>query len=458
MQKDLNKKLRLDSIEWSEVVLGLEGKKTFSNRDIKRALRKTGRSFNNNGPFYAVVRDFIKALGKTVTSKLEEGEMTYTITSTEDALSAVGLKQKTKPTESRRPCFLQKKVETINKETPEITITPDEDKIKDLFKRSYTTLDYSICLLAVYVKHSEKTLSGNIIKTELKDLGILFQTFLAYKPMVLEIYKRLGFDTISITKNCNGSTWKLEGTGDILDEYTRLCDIYKKLTGREFRNLDDYITTKTSKAEVEKRYELMMEEQKKTPREPRSEKDQEIMWKKWLLISSSKNALGASRSVSSLLSWIESDRHYKIDEEDAKKLYRELMEDTELGLRLSADYVTMSTETFDRIKKFYSPTKIKETILVKLPLSPEAASNSFQGLAFKLDETTTSGMYLYTIEINRGVQCEIALKKLLRFIQVSGKLYTENSWMVKRVMEIIASEDSKEKAKNVLLLRLEEKI
>lgn len=475
MQKELNKKLKVDQINWVDVIKGLEGKTTFNSHDIKRALKTTGRSFNNNGPFHSVVKEFITALGKTVKSTLSSGEVFYTITSTEDALKAVDRRSNIKKLKpgmvgigasalsaiGGAMCIKNHKPETSTAPTP---TTSDEDKIRDLFKRSYTTLQHYMCLLAVLIKHGETKLSGDIIKTELSDLGINWTTFKhESKPVISEISKRLGFNTLVVEKvGPRPGIWKLEGTKDLLDEYTRLCDIYEKLSGKKPENLDDYIVTKASKAEVERKYEILKEIEelkKRTPHNPRTEKNQEIIWKKWLLISSSKNCLGASRSVASHITWIKSQRHFEIDVEEAKNLYREMMEDTERELTLSPqDYVSMTETAWKSLSKHYSPRNIKETILIKLPISPEGVSNFFQGLKFKLDETTVSGMYLYTVDIDRSVSCEIALKKLLRFIQISGKLYTENSWMVNRVMNIISKEDSDERAKNVLLLGIEEKI
>ena len=86
MKKDLNKKLKLDSIDWAEVLDALDEKTAgFKESDIKRALRKTGRSFNNNGPFHSTVREFIKRLGDTVETQMVGGEKVYKIKSLEDA-------------------------------------------------------------------------------------------------------------------------------------------------------------------------------------------------------------------------------------------------------------------------------------------------------------------------------------------------------------------------------------
>ena len=466
MQKELNKKLKLDSINWVEVINGLEGKTTFTDHDIKRALRSTGRSFNNNGPFYTVVREFINSLGRTVTTKVSGGNKIYTITSTEDAIMAVNKKKPSAINKTKEVTIIP--METILSETPKPKEEEpkDHEKIKGLFKKSYTALEHAICLLAVYIKHAETELSGRIIKTEISDLGINWSTFLTTsKPVISEIYKLLGFNTLEIKKagRNHDSLWKLNGPLDILDEYTRLCDAYEALTGQKSKNLDDYITTNTSKVEVERKYEIMkeiMEEQKKLPHEIRTEKDQEIVWKKWLLILASKVALGASRSLDSLLSWIKTERHYEIDEKEAEKLYRELMEDSENGLSYyHSKHVIMKESAWIRLSKFYSPSQFKEEILVKLPISMEVVSDSFRELTFKLDDTTTSGMYLYSVSLDRSLSCEVGLKKLLRFIQISGsKVYANNSWMLERVKNIIKEEDSNEKIKNSILLKLEERL
>lgn len=476
MKNELNQKLKLDSISWVKVIEGLEGKTTFNSHDIKRALRKTGRSFNNNGPFHAVVKNFIAALGNTVTSTMSDGEIIYKISSTEDAIKAVDKRKTINKTRkvgigicaatvggaSMGIGYIKSHKPKTTVETTTKTIS-DEDKIKGLFKRSYAALEHALYLLAVYVKHGETKLCGQIIKTELTDLGVNYNTFItSTKPILLKVFENLDFNPLVIRKYYKTSEWKLEGPKDLLDEYTHLCEVYEKLTGKKFKNLDDYITTSTSKSEVEKRFEILKEieeNRKKTPRVPRTEKNPETMWKKWLLVLASKNALGASRSISSLVSWVRTDRHYEIDEEEAKKLYRELMEDSENELRYQlSEHISMSEKAWKILSKFYSPTQFKEKIFIKLFLSPEVVSTAFTGLNFKLDDTTTSGMYLYTVELNRSLTCELALKKLLRFIRISGKIYTDNSWMVKRVSDIISKEDSNEKSKNIPLLAIEEKI
>lgn len=467
MQKELNKKLRLDSINWVEVIDGLEGKTTFTAHDIKRALKKTGRSFNNNGPFHSAVKSFIKALGNTVTSTMLSGEVVYKITSTEEAIRTVDCKRKTIKTAGvglGSSAFAGLGLATINSKPKNQIMAPsDEDKIRGLFKRSYVPLEHAICLLAVFIKHAESKLSSKVIKTEITELGINFGTFTTTsKAIINEIFERLGYNKLIIHKFSMKSSWELEGEKDLLDEYTHLSEVYEKLTGKKPKNLDDYITTSTTKEEVERRFEIIkeLEEQsKKRPIEIRIEKDQEIAWKKWLLVLASKNILGASRSISNLVSWIKTSRYYEIDEKEAEKLYHEMMEDTRNELHYNfSGYVTMSDKAWKILSKHYSPLNMKETIFIKLPIPLETASHVFPGLEFKLDDTTTSGMYLYTVGLNRSMSCELSLKKLLRFIQISGKIYTDNSWMVKRVLDIISKEDSTEKSKNVPLLSIEEKI
>ena len=458
MEKELDKKLKLDSINWVEVIKGLGGKTTFKDHDIKRALRKTGRSFNNNGPFHTTVRSFIEALGNTVSSTLSSGQVVYTITSTEDAIKAVDRKRKTTKTGLKKTQVIEKV--TLENPKPISPIVSDEDKIRGFFKKSYSRLEQAIYLLAVFVKHGEKEIPSKTIRAELTDLGINYTTIItSSKSTISDIYKTLGFNELHLGKSGTEYVWELKGTGDLLDEYTRLCDSYEKLTGNKFKNLDNYIISKTSKEETKRKYEVIEKLfEKKTPREPRIERDPEIMWKKWLLILSSRNFFGESKSIDNLISWIKTDRHYIIDKEESKKLYRELMEDSEKELCFHpSDCVSMTDKAWKKLSKFYSPTKFKETIFVKLPFSLEIASKSFNDLKIKLDDTTTSGMYLYSIEIDRSIKCEFALKKLLRLIQISGKIYSTESWMVKRVMEIISEEDSNKKSKETILLKLEEK-
>ena len=479
---ELNKKLRLTELqkEWPDVVKGLKGKTSFTDYDIKEALLSTGRSLNvNSQVFHNVVKSFIKALGSAFASKeMVGGVVTYYITSTEDALEKVGTKKSQKKCSSPKEKGLGNGLDTIlerdhtnsnpnllggnpeEKETPKI---PDEDKIRDLFKRScYTSLDYAICLLAIFLRYSKTELSSKIIKAELFDLGIDPPNLSGCKGTISEIYSRLGFNTLIITRGSK-SIWKMEGGRDLLEDYFTLCDLYKKLAGKKPRDLNEYASANSDKKAAERKYETLMEiqeSQKRFQRDPRSEKDPEIVWKKWLLISASRNNLGGSRKVSALVSWIETNRHYTIDEKEAEKLYRELMEDSENELQYNpaSSIVTMTEKGWNKLSKFYSPAKFKEEILVKLPLSPEIASNAFEGLTFKLDETTTSGMYLYTIEVNRSMKHELALKKLLRFVRVIGKIYTKNSWIIDRVKKIISMEDINEKTVNTLLLKLEEKL
>lgn len=466
MKKELNKKLKLDSINWVDVINGLEGKLSFKDHDIKRALKKTGRSFNNNGPFHTVVREFISSLGEVVKTEIVSGEAIYTITSTEAALKAVGYKEKEKEREEFilpfDRVFTPKKVEEKEEKKNEI---PDHEKIKVLFKRSYLSLEHAICLLAIFMKYEKTELSSRVITTEMtEELKIKYNTFMARsKPVVISTYKCLGFNLV-LKKNGLDTIWKLEDLNKgLLDIYTNLCEIYEKVSGKKPKNLDNYITTKASTEETKRRYEDLKEKEtqkkEKVSFEPRAEKDPEVLWKKWLLISSSRNSFGASRSISNLISWIRTERHYTIEEGEARRLYRELMEDSGRELNLSSDYITCTEDAWKILSKFYSPKKnFRETILVKLPLPLEKVSNIFQNLKFKLEETTISGEYLYTVEMDRRFSCEISLKKLLRFIQMTGKIYENNSWMVKRAQDIISKEDSDEKSKNIIFLGLENKI
>lgn len=95
MKKELDKKLKMDSINWIEV-LNLLPKNQFTEFDIKRALKKTGRDFNLNGPFRSLVkREFIEKLGKTIEITVNnKNEKLFLIKDKESALKCLGgLKQ-----------------------------------------------------------------------------------------------------------------------------------------------------------------------------------------------------------------------------------------------------------------------------------------------------------------------------------------------------------------------------
>lgn len=453
-KKDWNNKLKLDNIDWAEVIEALETTTGFKEADIKKAFKKTGRSFNNNGPFHTTVRRFIEALRGCVKTEMINGEKVYTITSVEDALNLVSHKKKvSKPVEELGPKQRSAGLGTAlglasAAELPKTIETekPEEDKIKDLFNRSYTRLSETICLLAIYLKHETKELSGEIMQAELTELGVNWGTYMKLgRPASQEILNRLGYFTFTIKKIYKGSIWKLEGEMEVLNAFIKLEEIYEKLSGGKHKSLDDFVSSDKAAVPVKKekpaalqKFEELVEESKKTTR-PENE---EIRWKKWLLLEALRHRQGATSKISSLVSWIKSARHEDIEERDALKLYRELQEDYRQYISFHpGDCVSISLDG-KIVYKHYDPRGIKETVYIKLKLGPEETKMFFPDLEFKVDEAIGEGKYLYEVTLDRSYKTEVCLKKLIQFMRIQGKLYSTESFMIKRAIKSLDIDES----------------
>ena len=447
-KKDWNNKLKLDNIDWAEVIEALETTTGFKEADIKKAFKKTGRSFNNNGPFHTTVRRFIGALKGCVKTEMINGEKVYTIISVDNALNLVGHKKgESKPVEELGPkqrsaglgkVMFPKMIEEEQKS--------EEDKIKDLFNRSYSRLSETICLLSIYLKHETKELSGEIIQAELTELGVNWKTYMTLgRPASQEILNRLGYFTFIIKKIYKGSIWKLEGEMGVLDAFIKLEEIYEKLSGEKHKSLDDFISSdkavvpvKKEKSAALQKFEELVEESKKTTRH----ESEEIRWKKWLLLEALRQRQGATSKISSLISWIKSARHENIEERDALKLYRELQEDYRQYISFHpGDCVSISLDG-KIVYKHYDPRGIKETVYIKLKLGPEEAKMFFPDLEFKVDEAIGEGKYLYEVTLDRSYTTEVCLKKLIQFMRIQGKLYSTESFMINRAIKSLDIDES----------------
>lgn len=454
MKKEINKKLKLDSIDWAEVLDALDEKTTgFKESDIKYALKKTGRNFNNNGPFHSTVREFIKKLGDTVEIQLVGGEKVYKVKSLKDAYIRAGRKQrnivKSKPVVISVPIVKEEK-------KPEET---EENKIKDLFKRSYSHLQNTLCVLAVFIKHGKNKISGHDFRNDYEILlGNNWNTLMSSgKPMIMEILRRLEYGSLEITKkNTIDSFWELKLSVEILDAYIKLQEIYKKLSGEEPKNLDDYISSVTTPKEEPKedKFKILKKELETTP--VLREESSIIKWEKWLLLEALRSYECKPTKISHLVDWIKTNRHEDISENQALRHLRDLQSDYEGSITFQpGDRVSLDYEAGKSICKLYDPKKLEETIYVKLRLTPEDVQN-FQDLVFKVDEAIGEGKYLYEIKVNRSYGSELCLKDLMKFIRItSGKIYSNNSFMIERVKKILEYEEEKDKTKKVNLKILE---
>lgn len=443
--------LKLDKIDWAEVVNALDSKEEFRDCDIKRALRKTGRSFNNNGPFHTTVRNFIKYLGNNVKIKMANGEKIYTIIQV--------------PSTEKRPVCQQIGLDkcvpaviassSIVKE--DVVKQKDEDKIKDLFNRSYSSLSGAIKLLAIFIKYETKKLSSEIVKSEFKTLGMNYTSFLHVgRPTSKIIFERLELFTFNIKRyGIKGSDWILLGDCEVLEAFMKLQEIYKNLTGVEHENLDDYISSKKMVVQP-KTWEKAKVITKTISLEINRDETTDAKWKKWLLLEALKNRQGASSSIDSLIGWIKSTRYAEINRNEAIKLFREMQNDSGCIKFTPGDCVSYNgEETIRALFKHYDPKKITENVYVKVRMTPEEMGKTFSGMMFNIDEALGGGKYIYKIHIDRSYQMEVNLKKLLRIIQISGAVYSTSSFMISRVSKILEKEDSEKNSKEQSILILE---
>lgn len=440
MKKDLNQKLKLDNIDWAEVLDALDEKTTgFKESDVKRAFRKTGRRFNNNGPFHSTVREFIKKLGDTVEIKMVGGEKVYKVKSLEDAYIRAGRKQRKKESVVIIPGPIVKE-----EQKPE---EPEENKIKDLFKRSYTTLQNTLFILAIFIKHGVNKLHGNEVRAEYESLGGSWSTYTSLvRPITQEILRKLGYGDLEIKKLYKDSTWELKLSVDILDAYIKLTGIYEKLSGKNPINLDEFISSKKKPVIVVDKFKELQKELKKRGPIFREESIQ-VRWEKWLLLVALRSYQGSSTKVSHLVDWIKINRYEDIPENLAIRHLRELQYDCEGSITFQpGDRVSLNHEAEKIICKHYDPKKLEETIYVKLRLTPEDLQN-FQDLVFKVDESLGEGKYLYEIKVNRSYSSELCLKNLMKFIRICGKIYSQNSFMLERVKKILNEEEKTMRSK-----------
>ena len=479
--KKLAEKVKLSQIDWVKVINGLDGKTEFTKFDVQKALKKIGMDLSMNRLFRETLKQFIEALGNTVSFKEDfSGDELYIITSTKDAIKAV----------SEKPKLTKEAKKTENGDS-----LSDTEKVRELYNsKNKKDFSFSIYILAVFVKHSTKQLLSNEIREEFLGLGLKKGVFTQMNiNLIHEIYKRLDFDTLVKKKINNPWYWEFQGENDLLDEYIRLCKVWHELSGEEFRNLDDYIMGKKAETKTTTTIDFVQVDGSVTEdvegvttsastitptpsksyeefSEPKrrkwlftEEEDLENIWRKWLIISAVKH-LGNRSNLKSILSWIETDRHYHIDEEAARKYCCELMIDSEYNFNYhhQTNIVTINSLAWKKLSKKYDPHQFSERFLIKLPISIEETSLAYMDkFKYILDEKTTSGKYLYIIEADRSFSCEVALKDLMRLLRnVSGVLYTDSSksFILNRILNIIQKEDQELRSKNSLLFSMEDKI
>lgn len=451
-EKDLNDKLKLDRIDWVEVIEALDPKVGFRESDIKRALKKTGRSFNNNGPFHTTVRNFVKFLGKDVKIEMVGGEKVYTI------LNIPAKKvRRTKTTDDiKSVVFPGPREELVVKK--EIT---DEEKIKDIFKTTYNGLSWTIKLLAVFIKYESKTVSGESMRKEFEALGMKYKYYLTYgRPMTKKILERLGLPEITIKRygSKGGSDWIFD-CNEILDTFIRLQEIYKNLSGTEHESLDDYISTKKAVTPPKKDnwVEKIKEIQKPKVITIERKETENSRWTKWLLLEALRDRRGTTTSIESLVHWVKTNRYTEIEKDKAVKLFREMKSDSgdDIIEFSPGDRVSYSNESVKVLFNHYDPKKIVETVYIKVRMTPEEMRNTFPDLIFNIDEALDAGKYIYKITLDRSYRTELYLKKLLRIVRISGTIYNPESYMISRVSKIIENEDSNRRMADNNLLILE---
>ena len=442
--KEINNKLKLEDINWFEVVNILEPKIEFRNCDIKQALKKTGRNFNTNAVFYAVVRNFISFLGDRVKVELKNGEKYYTLL--EQIKAPEKKKREPEPILIRSTLFdSDDEEENVTEEITKEIVQQPVGRIPGGTKRVISLI---IKTLAVFLKYDKsEVVPGKTLAKELETLNESWLQFRGYRSVIGRILETLGLPVILCTRHGGSpgghdSAWKYNG--DTLEAFMRLQDYYKSRFGEQHENLDDYISSKNM-ITVEEKYQEIVEElkEKEQPKIFERNESTEIKWKKFLLLEALKAKGGTENSIKSLTKWIETTRYEEISENEALSFIKELQQDSKC-FKFGSGYCISfkNNEILTTLFKLYDPKKITETVYVKVKLTPQEMNTNFPGLMFGIDETLEGGKYIYKITLDRSYKMENYLKKLMRIIKISGSIYN-TSFMVTRVSKIIKQEDCK---------------
>lgn len=331
----------------------------------------------------------------------------------------------------------------------------DSEKIKDLFNRSYSRLDEAIKLLAIFIKYKTNKVSYKIVKSEFKLLGINYGTYMKLgRTATNEIFQRLGLFEVNIKRQgLKGAEWSLDGDANIKDSFIKLQQIYRDLTGKEPKNLDNFISSDKTETKSWEEIKSEKENMKKILGISREESDNR-KWQKWLLLEALKERLGANSSIESLIGWIKTTRYTEINKDNAIRLYREMQEDSGCIKFAPGNCISWKSDAINTLFKFYDPRKITESVFVKVRLTPDEMRTIFPGLSFNIDENLGEGKYIYRLIIDRSYQTEIYLKKLLELVKISGSIYTK-SFMISRVSKILEKENADKVTRDNNLIILE---
>lgn len=479
MKKSIKKnidenKLKLDDLKMYDIILNLDRLEKFTDEDIKKALKKTGRSININGQFFRICQNFIQALGDTVKKDRINGKYEYTIISKDKALEKAGYKKAIRGAALGIPSSVDKfhelsklgplpEVEEAPKQEQEFSISWAEEKIGSIIGvgrgRKPNSVVNTIKLVAIFLRHGKKEMPWESVEKEWLKIGVISSRAIKYqgKDTCSEILEALGYYRIEVGKD---DVWKLVSIGsvELLDVYMRLVEVYEKSFNRTFEGLDDYISNGQEEEKpavvkkVEKKPEahFVVEAEESKPEFRKDSK--EVMWKKWLLLSALRNFMGSTKIIT-LVEWIKNTRYEEIPMDEARKLLVELYQDSGEIKIGNGDFVTL--KDYKVLLGYYNPKEMKETIYVKLKLSPKEMEDNFEGLQFSVDSELVGGEYIYEIVVDRSFQSEYNLKKLISQIKISGKMYSYESSIVNRVTHILDQEERREKLKRNDLIRLE---
>lgn len=451
MKKDLNKKLRIDSINWVEVFSSLP-KNQFTEFDIKRALKKTGRDFNLNGPFRSLVREFISKLGKNVEVTVDKNEKKFLIKDRDSALKCLGWVRRE---ETRREIEIKKKSLTDLLEIQDCC-PKETKKDNEIEKCSASRIKEAIILSAIFSKADKKELPVSFIKKEVTEkFNYNWNTFRKEgftKKSIIAILDKVGVEYIPV--------WgKHQISGKVLDGYEKLKSVYEKITGAKF-NCDNYIL---GDGEPEKpqqkdapKIEVKVETSEDTLIKMR-EDTSDIKWTKYLIIQSLLFRNGGATKLSNLLDWIKTTRNESISLGLARELILEMNYDSERQIFkfYPGDMVSLNLQFKDQLISYYNPEKIEEIIYVKLFTDEDKTRELFPNLNVALEETTVGGEFIYKVTANYSYKAEIDLKSLLGLVEIKGKLYSQGEPLLTRIQGIKMKEELEIKKSRELLLSLE---
>ena len=452
---------KVESIKWVEVLMGIETPNHFGEHEIKRALKKTGRQFNNNGPFHRVVRQFIEALGDTVTTKMINGKCSYSIPDLDRAMKQLGYVKKERTFDVYS--LPQRALGEIPK-MPKVEILAE--RIKPFCTKNGSILQNVIDLVSIFVKYERKELDGSLIKRELVNLGNNTNSVSSRMGTIKQIFSLLGY-SFEIKKVYHTGTWCLY-SDDPLAIFLRLQEIYKFLVGRSPKSREQFISSEKLEEKVEKpaatvrvprtkkEVDALFKETSTMPaqRNLTRVEDTEAKWKKWLILSACKERRSQRVNLDNILNWIKTKRCVVIEKEQAETYCRELAFDLKGYFQMVPNNGVILNEGKKDLLERYNPKKLKESFFIKLRLTPEELTNNFMALEFSVDEAFDKG-YIYEVTANYSFASERELVKLLRILNITGKIYSSCD-LLERAKQLLHKEESESRTHETTLKSLEE--